>query len=296
MMMKPNPTLAAALAAALASATSASATVLLTGETWSALEEYTFETDSSGDGLSDMSNTGSNGSVFDVNSQSGKFIANGSGQAVTSGNAGTWGRYLPGDGTGPGSGTDAYASPYTTGKFRLEWTLESYDFDNHTGIEGVGNGSNDFDTIAITLRLGGSDVAGLMLRIGDTDDDGQADGVQVRHLGVNGNKFSGFENVVSTLSSNPWTSFAVEFDFDNDTIFYERNGNLFAGTGVSGNDLGAFAGTGFDQIEISAEGVWLGDANDFLNTESFALYTAVPEPSIAFLGGLGVLGLLRRRR
>ncbi len=48
----------------------------------------------------------------------------------------------------------------------------------------------------------------------------------------------------------------------------------------------------FNYHDATAGSNWTGD----LSGSSFVTMTAVPEPTIPFLGGLGLLGLLRRRR
>ena len=274
---------------ALLTAAPVCASVLAVGESWSALEDFQLS-DANGTGTNGLSNTGTNGNTFDVNSQGGKFVTNGSGLAVTSGDAGGWTRFFPGNGsTGNDGQEDRYATSYGTGKFRIEFVLGGYDFTNHAVAV---NGQDEFE---LNLRDGSNTViAGLRLRIKDSNGDGVADQFQTHHLGVNGNKYSGNLGVDSSAGTNI-SSMAIEFDFDNDTIFYERNGNMVAGTGVSGNDLGAFAANNFDQLTIGTEGTW-NTAGTFLNTDSFTLYTAVPEPSGMLLGMMGLVGLLHRRR
>ncbi|MBK1825678.1 hypothetical protein [Haloferula rosea] len=274
---------------ALLTALPVSASVLAVGESWSGLEDFQLN-DASGTGTNGLSNTGTNGNSFDVNSQGGKFVTNGSGLAVTSGDAGSWTRFFPGNGSSGNDGQeDRYATPYGTGKFRIEFVLGGYDFTNHAVAV---NGQDQFE---LNLRDGSNTViAGLRLRIKDSDGNGLADQFQTHHLGVNPDRFSGNLGVDSSAGSNI-SSMAIEFDFDNDTIFYERNGNIFAGTGVSGSDLGAFTANNFNQLTIGSDGTW-GTSGTFLNTDSFTLYTAVPEPSGALLALLGLLGLLHRRR
>lgn len=259
------------------------ATVLSVGETWSALEEFAFETEGGGKGLTQMDNTGSNNSSWNLNSQGGKLVTDGTGQAVTSGDAGTWSRSLPASG---------YSPAYTSGKYRLEWVVADYDMTGQA-VTGTGN-----ETLELVMTSATVDVAGLMFRFNDrVGSDGIADAVQTRHFGVNGNKFSGHvaNMVYDGTAANSFLSIAIELDFDNDQIFYERNGNIIAGTGVSGNDLGVFTATGFDQIRLEASGDWVTAGTTF-GTDSIALLTVVPEPSTALLGGLGMLALFRRRR
>lgn len=268
--------------------------------TWQPIEEFNFDNDGSGKGLTEMNNSGTNNSVWHLNSQGGKFVTDGNGNAVTSGDSGTWRRFLPDAGTANASATDdVYATAYTTGAYRIEMVISGYDFTNH----GVAVDGQDQWEIKLTYDTGSStDIAGLRLRIRDlSGSDGIADAFQTHHRGVNGNKFSGNQVVDSSdPTDSPFTAMAIEFDFDNDVIYYYRN-NLttpFAGTGISGNDLGAFTAAAFNQIVLENDGTW-NTAGTSLTIDSITLYQAVPEPSaVALALGALVLGcvLIRRKR
>lgn len=261
-------------------------TVLTTGESWQGYDVFDFESDGSGAGLTAMTNTGTNGGTWNLNSQGGKFVTDGAGDAVTDGAAGTWARSI------------SYASPITSGKWRLEFDFSSYDFttfDNMTGI-------ND---LTLELRDGTTSVVKLQFRIhDDVDADGVADQTQVgiSHLsdGTKTSFFSGKNSTMVAAADAVWKFAAVEFDFVTGTMFVERNNVIIGGTGEA-NDTGSITFSQFTELRLSANGNWASSTADtgVFNTEAIALYTAVPEPSTyAFVTGLCAIGLflIRRRR
>lgn len=78
-----------------------------------------------------------------------------------------------------------------------------------------------------------------------------------------------------------------------------------AGTGSWKVTMFADTGSGFIQTRaettlinegIGAVGFSTGNETVVGNIKSISLTSAIPEPSIALLGGLGLLALLRRRR
>lgn len=53
--------------------------------------------------------------------------------------------------------------------------------------------------------------------------------------------------------------------------------------------------TGVTHVRIGIDSAWSGNASEYVGLGEVK-FTTVPEPSAALLGGLGLLGLLRRRR
>lgn len=53
--------------------------------------------------------------------------------------------------------------------------------------------------------------------------------------------------------------------------------------------------SGVTHVRIGIDSAWSGSTNEYVGLDEVK-FTAVPEPSVALLGGLGILGLLRRRR
>lgn len=261
------------------------ATVLVGGESWQGYDVFDFESDGAGVGLNAMTNSGTNGGTWNNNSQGGKFVTNGAGQAVTDGDAGTWARSI------------SYGSAITSGKWRLTFDFGGYDFDTFDGMTGV----ND---LTLELRNSGSTVAALQFRVhDDVGSDGLADRTQVTIISTNQNAVSNFSGKAATIDvSNPisgtiWDLIEIEMDLDSGLIYHQRNGTTIAGTGET-SDTGLFTGGGFDEIRLSANGNWASTTADtgVMNTERIGLYSAIPEPTAALLGGLGFLALLRRRR
>lgn len=261
------------------------ASVLVGGESWQGYDVMDFESDASGKGLTAMNNSGTNSGTWSNNSAGGKFVTNGSGQAVTDGDAGTWARSI------------SYGSSITTGKWKLTFDIGSYNFDSFDSMTGV----ND---LTLELRNGGITVGSLQFRIHDDDlSDGQADRTQVAITSTNANSVGQFSGKSATIDiANPisgaiWDIVELEIDLDSGNMFHQRNGVTIGGTGET-TDTGLFTGVGFDELRLSASGDWSSSTADtgVIETDLIGLYTAVPEPSAALLGGLGLLALLRRRR
>jgi autotransporter-associated beta strand protein len=85
--------------------------------------------------------------------------------------------------------------------------------------------------------------------------------------------------------------------FDLDSDYAWKIADFF--NTVSGFDADAFAinASGFSNTLNGAFGIALGDTvSGGDNSQIYLTYTAIPEPSAALLGGLGLLALLRRRR
>jgi fibronectin-binding autotransporter adhesin len=112
-------------------------------------------------------------------------------------------------------------------------------------------------------------------------------------------------SALNPYNINLWSLSASGPDANGNAINFNNTLNyawtLFStGTPITGFDVskfainvGAFNGTtGFSNTLNGTFGVALGDSD----TDLMLTYTAIPEPSAALLGGLGMLFLLRRRR
>jgi hypothetical protein len=108
------------------------------------------------------------------------------------------------------------------------------------------------------------------------------------------------------------TTLNLDFDFGISAVEWQ---NAFWETSYTGTDgwllySGATSLTGFNNLSLNSPASWLDESGDTLaairSGASFSLfqngnniylnYNAIPEPSTALLGGLGVLALLRRHR
>lgn len=90
---------------------------------------------------------------------------------------------------------------------------------------------------------------------------------------------------------------------NNGTDFTEVGSNLVLAQALNGtlpNTAQAFAltpssVTGVTHVRIGIDTAWSGSATEYVGLNHI-MVTAIPEPSAALLGGLGMLALLRRRR
>lgn len=130
---------------------------------------------------------------------------------------------------------------------------------------------------------------------------------QINTFKNNGGNVTGGEMQyrVYEVGSTPGTFSIQSFSFQADVPFTDLAGNSVTGTddqawGNNGDiDLLALtSGDGDYEVEIFFK-AFTNEGDRFSNNSGNnfkATFTVVPEPSIALLGGLGLLGLLRRRR
>ncbi|MCP5548890.1 MAG: hypothetical protein H7A50_16125 [Akkermansiaceae bacterium] len=241
------------------------------------LEYWDFESDSAGDGLVNISNSGSLGSTWNFNTTTQNDESDGAGLFVLSGDSGNFTRKLPKAGTtNANAGTDFYASPFTTGTYLVEISFDSWSADAASVGDTWKLGINDSAGNAIAQLIWDVDsTSSTRLRASTTTAGGSA----FRTLGSFG------------LSNSTATTVGVEFDFDNDTVRYLLNGaEQYLFTDFNGTDIGQMLyvknGDGTSDWATSATSV---------SIDSMGL-SAIPEPTAALLGGLGFLALLRRRR
>lgn len=273
-------------ALALGTSLSHAQTVLAGGEFWAAYDVFNFESDAPGKGTTEMINSGSNGGTWNLNSQSGRFTTDGSGFARTEGEAGVWARTID------------YATPITSGKWRLVLDIGAYDFTTFDGMTGI----ND---LTLELRDGTSSVAKLQFRIhDDVGSDGIADQTQLAisptsTLGATA--FSAKDSNIIATDNQVWDKLEIEFDFSTGEVYGLRDGVFVVGTGHPSKDTGLINFVQFDEVRLSTNGNWASTTADtvVLRTDEVGLYTAaIPEPSIFTMAvGLGAmtLAIVRRR-
>ncbi len=132
--------------------------------------------------------------------------------------------------------------------------------------------------------------------------------LQERNAG-NTSAFTSTSSGTATLQTLPVVASAISSTVYNFSFSLERNATselIITTSLVRASDSVEFAGASFPDTTVNA-GAFTFDRVGFqgttdLNADQIQLnnvdvtFTSVPEPSAAFLGGLGLLGLLRRRR
>ncbi|MEX0331878.1 MAG: hypothetical protein AB3N64_10685 [Puniceicoccaceae bacterium] len=248
----------------------------LSAQIITALEYWTFDSDSSGAGLRDATNSGSWGSSWNFNTTSFNDIADGAGLFVLAGDSGTTTRKLP-DALGPNDANDnnIYDAPVTTGKYILSVNFNSWNMD----AASVG----DTWKLAVNDSGGSNSIAQIIWNV-------QSDSV-VRVRGATSlDSGSAFREVVTLgLASATSVEVSVEFDFDLNTVRYLVDG-------VETHSFSDFNGTDIGQLVYVKSGAWAGAANS-VSVDEMGLSVVVPEAgTFAFLTGLLALGFVFYRR
>lgn len=218
----------------------------------SPLEYWTFDTDSSGDGLRDAVNSGSTASSWNFNTTTQGDVADGAGSFVLSGNSTTYTRKLPAD---PG-----YASPATTGIYLLEWDFTSWSV----------NTASVGDTVSFRVSdSSGNNAANLIWEVLDSTT------VRVRASTYLSDTTQAFRNLSTySLSEADGPRVGIEFDFDNDTVRYLLDG-------AEANSFSNFGATDIKQISLVKNGAW-GTSATSVSINEMGL-SAIPEPGTMLL-------------
>lgn len=169
---------------------------------------------------------------------------------------------------------------YTVGNPASNYTTESYYagmsfFDGAAEHLGVGNGWDPWAYSAFNTSVGNLDLNSANPEPGQT-----------------------YQQVRST----DMTTIVLRVDFnsfanDNVTVWLNPNLGLTEGAQSSSLTTSFSADANFDRIYLREGGG--GDGwtySNFAIAETFSEIAAVPEPSAALLGGLGLISLLRRKR
>jgi MYXO-CTERM domain-containing protein len=164
----------------------------------------------------------------------------------------------------------------TTGLYAMEWS-----FTAATLATGDGAGAN----VGFGMRdEGGSDLFLVRLHL-------QSSTLRLQHRV--GTTNTTLENFGVTTLSDLFVRVVADLDADTFDVYWQLGadpmqsslGNAMSGTGLD-----------FDEVRLAANtNVTDWGATDLVEVDYLSV-EAVPEPSIALLGGLGLLGLLRRRR
>jgi fibronectin-binding autotransporter adhesin len=271
-------------------------------------------------------NTPATGLAYGTNNQTRTLTLGG-----TNTGANTFGKILSNNGTGATSlvksGTGTWvvnqANTHTGGTTVSAGTL----LVNNSSGSGTGSGSV---SVAVGATLGGTGTISGNTTISGLHSPGNSPGIQnfggalsyetgssvlwelvANNTVVRGTDFDGID-VTGALSFNGATTINLDFDFGASAVEWNDSFWNTDKTGTSGWLIysGASSLAGFSNLSLNASSFWTDENGDLLSAArgnaSFSLiqdgnniylnYSAIPEPSSFILGGLGLLGLLRRRR
>ena len=214
------------------------------------------------------------------------FTTDGSGNMILTGLQGQTFRKL-GAGT-----TGAYTTPLgastllggaATGIYRFELNLASW------SLAANGPNGNSFQAILTSAAEGGTDIAGIRLKLNDG-----ASRIQMFTDSTETGAQNNFHNVdFAALTGNPAQNLAIELDYNTGGIEYIVNGETVRNfTNFAKVDIGSF------QLSTSGgSGFWSPDNTVSVNSMGLSM---VPEPStgsmiLLGMGGLAAVRLLRRK-
>jgi len=132
---------------------------------------------------------------------------------------------------------NAYAAPFTTGVYRLELDLASWDLDSAA----VGS-SLAFGAMS-DAGNSGSVIAGFKVSVFD------ATTVKMQMLGHFGGTVSNYRTLEYSPADSTGLSMAIEFDFDADTVTYFTNG-------VVSHNLSDFTGSQIETLQFNVNNTW----------------------------------------
>ena len=221
-------------------------------ESYSAVERWDFVGASSTHGLKDLTNLGSWNSEWNSNTTVQGDLADGSGKFVLIGDSGTLTRKLPGSGSSNAqSGDHYYATPVTSGNYRVEVTFASWSVDAASNGDSWSFGVNNTSGV----RMGR-----LSFRVNES-------GTDIQFSGFDGN----YRTVAYGYEQTEPVTVAVEFDFDDDTIDYLVDDVV--------TDSFTFTGDNIGQLIYSKGGVW-GTADTAVVLEEMQLLEALADTSL----------------
>lgn len=199
-------------------------------------EYWTFDNDAAGASFgSNWENSGTLGSVWTFGGP-GTIYADGAGSMIISNHPGQTYRKLPDAGTANAAASvDQYATPFTSGVYRLEVEFSSWDLD--------GSAIGSDVTIGAINQNAGTTIAGIRLAVFD------ATTARIQLFGDFAGTAQAFRNFEFGLVNNESITAAIEIDFDNGTATYSTNG-------VVTHSFTDFEATQLGQIQFNTDSVW----------------------------------------
>lgn len=224
-------------------------------EPWTKLETFDFE-EASGKSFNTFANSGTLDSEWNYGGPLANFFTDSSGNLVVSNNAGQIFRKIPKAGTANAApGADEYATPFSTGKYRLDMDLTSWELDSAVG--------STLTWAALDAASGGSIAAGIRLEVTDAT----TAKLKIFHSDSNFRSFDfGLTNAAGLAA-------AIEFDFDAGTATYYTNGIQTHSFGNFTNDLPVAT------LQFNLSGSWTAGSTVKIGEMGFSQYDAGEAPT-----------------
>ncbi|WP_168433489.1 PEP-CTERM sorting domain-containing protein [Pontiella sulfatireligans] len=245
------------------------------GGVFAAPVEYFGFNEASGISIGASTNTGTIGSVWNFGGPGTVAQDGGGNLVIDTTHAGAMYRKLPGKGTANANATlDQYATPITTGAYRLEIDITSWDLTaNAVGA--------DMTWFASSQSSGGVNLAGIRL------EKDSATTARIRLFTDLTGTAGGFRNYAYSLTEAGGANVAIEFDFDNNTVEYFIDGD-------SKQTFSDFEATQLGTLVFNTDAAWIAGSTVSINEMGLDV---IPEPAtlgliVAFGGGI----LFIRRR
>lgn len=225
---------------------------------WQKLEYWDFDADAAGKSFgTNWVNSGSLNSEWNFSGPD-TISTDGAGSLMVSNHEGQVFRKLPKTGTANAdAGSDIYAVPFTSGVYRLEMDLSSWDLP-----DGADSGNLEFQAVSA-----GSPVALIRLRVNTA---GNAAWMQLMGKEGGAAKYNTYGQGTGSTNSAAGLAAAIEFDFDNHTIEYLLDG-------VSKKTATNFNEVGFDQLIFTTDANW--STNNLVAINSMGISKYAPPAS-----------------
>ena len=211
---------------------------------WTQLEQFNFD-DVAGKSFNTFVNSGTLNSSWNYGGPAATIFTDGAGSLVVSNHPGQTYRKI-----------NSYASPYTSGVYRLEMDLASWDLD----AAAVGS------TLTFGAVSDATDVLSLIAAVRLTVQDATTARVQMFGDFTSGATYRAFD---FSLADTNGLSCAIDFDFDADTATYSTNG-------VETHSFTNFQGTQVESLQFNTSSTWTTNSVAAMNAIGFSEFVGTP--------------------